>query len=82
MSQGFYFKQKHFQIGGGPYNKRPELSSSGGRLHVDLSVEMASKTYDWFTIQRRTYNGTITGPTWRIRPGDNVTVNLVSGKLH
>ena len=70
-----------FHAGGSPYRKIEELSSFDGRLHVDLSVEMASMTYDWFTIQRRTYNGlssgTANGPTWRIRPGDYVTVNLV-----
>ena len=59
------------------YQKIRELSSSNGSLDLTLSVEMASFQYDWLTIHRRTYNGEICGPTWRIRRGDRVTVKLV-----
>jgi len=67
--------------GGSPYQKVDEVESSDGSLDLTLSVEMASFQFDWLTIQRRTYNGSssdlISGPTWRIRPGDFVTVTLV-----
>ena len=67
---------------GGEAFQEPEvLQSVDGRLDVTLSVKMAQITFEWFTTYRRTYNGSIPGPTWRIRPGDNVTVTLVCYSL-
>ena len=69
-------------ITGGETFQEPEvLQSVGGRLNVTLSVEMAQITFEWFTTYRRTYNGSIPGPTWRIRPGDIVSVTLVRIQL-
>ena len=68
-------------LGRDSYQKIRELSSSNGRLDLTLSVEMASFQFDWLTVQRRTYNGStenvISGPTWRVRQGDFITVTLV-----
>ena len=67
--------------GGNDLTQPTVLRSENGELKVVLMVEMASFTFDWFTTQRRSYNGSIPGPTWRIKPGDNVTVTLVSSFL-
>ena len=64
-------------IGGDALQNLTERVSSNGSLSVDLNVVMADKTIEWLTMTRRTYNGDFPGPTWRIKPGDTVTINLV-----
>ena len=65
-------------LGGNEFREPKVLRSIDGKLQLTLTVEMANLTFDWFSTIRRTYNGSVPGPTWRIRPGDNVTVVLVS----
>ena len=72
----------HLVSGGEPFQEPEVLQSVDGRLDVTLSVEIAQISFEWFTTYRRTYNGSIPGPTWRIRPGDNVTVTLVRNLMH
>ena len=64
-----FFKNYVFHMSGGNDLRHPPvLRSANGKLEVVLTVEMASFTFDWFTTQRRSYNGSIPGPTWRIKP--------------
>ena len=65
-------------LGGQNFVKPPELKSKDGELKFTLNVEPKVLTFDWLSTKRRTYNGSIHGPTWRLKPGDKVTVTLVS----
>jgi len=81
VSSTSFIYHAYYCAGGNAYQKMREVQSSGGKLDLTLSVEMGSFQLDWFTIQRRTYNGSsrelISAPTWRIRPGDNISLTLV-----
>ena len=65
-------------VGGDTLVQPSQEISSGGTLSITLDVMMANVTIEWLTMTRRTFNGGFPGPTWRIKRGDNVTVNLVS----
>ena len=54
------------------------LTSSGGRL--DLTLTAGALSLPWGSGSRYAfgYNGSVPGPTLRVRPGDIVTVRLVN----
>ncbi|MEW6281343.1 MAG: multicopper oxidase family protein [Candidatus Eremiobacterota bacterium] len=54
------------------------LRSSAGLLEVTLECRMATNQLGNLTITTPTYNGTIPGPTLRVKPGDLLRVHLVN----
>jgi len=67
--------------GGQPLKRVNELVSKNGALDVNLTVRMGNVSVEWLTTVRRTFDGTIPGPTWRINAGDVVTLTVVSAIL-
>lgn len=55
-----------------------ELASTDGALDVTLTAAESQVPYAGTTRWAMTYNGTATGPTLRVHPGDKVTVTLVN----
>lgn len=56
-----------------------QLLSRFNILETELKVQMSKVTVGgWLELTRRTYNGNIGGATWRVKPGDTITVRLVS----
>ena len=65
-------------IAGGETLQQPDEEVSNGQsISFTLTVNVTEVTIDWLTLYRRTFNGKIPGPTWRVRRGDVVTVTLV-----
>ena len=64
-------------IGGAELQQPHEEVSGNGSLSLTLNVEMADVKIEWLTLFRRTFNGKIPGPTWRVKRGDTVTVEVV-----
>ncbi len=63
--------------GGGADLLQPNvLSSSDGLLEVELEMGRAEVTLGDRTALMLTYNGTVPGPTLRLRPGDTLRVRL------
>ena len=56
----------------------PTLRSENGVLRVRLEVAEAAVTLGGRTAHMMTYNGTVPGPTLRLRPGDRLQVQLVN----
>lgn len=54
------------------------LTSSGGRLDLTLTAGALSLPWGSGTRYALGYNGSVPGPTLRVRPGDVVTVRLVN----
>ncbi|MBI3119592.1 MAG: multicopper oxidase domain-containing protein, partial [Candidatus Hydrogenedentes bacterium] len=74
-------------LSGCPWRPRvmgPELSvpeewvSVAGVLEAELRVQLAATEIGDRTITTRTYNGTISGPTLRTRPGDTLRLTLMN----
>ena len=61
---------------GSAFAPPPELRSSGGRL--DLTLIASARMVPWGDGTRFAliYNGTVPGPTLRVRPGDVITLTL------
>jgi len=64
---------------GSAFAQPPELRSSGGRL--DLTLVASARMVPWGDGTRfaLTYNGTVPGPTLRVRPGDVIMLTLRNG---
>lgn len=57
--------------------REPEvLTSVGGRLDLELAAAVATATVAGAEVRVLAYNGTMPGPTLRVRPGDRVTLRL------
>lgn len=57
--------------------REPEiLSSSGGLLELTLTAAMTDDTIAGATVRALTYNGTLPGPTLRVRPGDRIALTV------
>lgn len=56
----------------------PVIASENGRLTVTLTAAAGRVTVAGRSVQAMSYNGSVPGPTLRIRPGDRVTVDLVN----
>jgi FtsP/CotA-like multicopper oxidase with cupredoxin domain len=65
-------------VPGGPFVQPGELVSANGRLEVALTA--AHATLPWAAGNRYAlaYNGTVPGPTLRVRPGDTLVVTLTN----
>lgn len=61
---------------GAAFIEPEELVSANGRLAVTLTAEAQSVPYGSGTRFANTYNGSVPGPTLRVRPGDELTVTL------
>ncbi|MGR0218749.1 multicopper oxidase family protein [Agromyces sp. ZXT2-6] len=60
--------------------REPEvLTSSGGRLDLELAAALTTATVAGAAVRVLAYNGTMPGPTLRVRPGDRVTLRLRNG---
>jgi FtsP/CotA-like multicopper oxidase with cupredoxin domain len=64
--------------GGGPLAEPPTLSSVAGVLRARLEVAETTVTVAGRRARLLTYNGTVPGPTLRLRPGDRLQVQLVN----
>ncbi|NCD18626.1 MAG: multicopper oxidase family protein [Actinobacteria bacterium] len=65
--------------GGGADLLQPTvLNSSDGLLEVELEMGRAEVTLGDRTARMLTYNGTVPGPTLRLRPGDTLRVRLAN----
>lgn len=65
--------------GGEDLRHSAQLLSRFNLLETELKVQMSKVTVGgWLDLQRRTYNGRIGGATWRVKPGDTISVRLVS----
>ncbi len=63
--------------GGGADLREPTvLASNDGLLEVELEMGQAEVTLGDRTARMLTYNGTVPGPTLRLRPGDSLRVRL------
>lgn len=57
--------------------REPEiLASSGGVLELTLTAAMTDITIAGATVRALTYNGTLPGPTLRVRPGDRIALTV------
>lgn len=57
--------------------REPEvLTSVDGRLDLELAAAVATATVAGAEVRVLAYNGTMPGPTLRVRPGDRVTLRL------
>lgn len=64
---------------GGRELRQPEVvHSNHGVLRTELVVERTNVEVGGRSAQMLTYNGTVPGPTWRVRPGDRLEVTLVN----
>lgn len=54
------------------------LRSAGGVLAVELLASVATVQVAGRAVTALGYNGTVPGPTWRVRPGDRLWVTLVN----
>jgi FtsP/CotA-like multicopper oxidase with cupredoxin domain len=52
------------------------LTSSGGLLELTLTAAMTEVTVADARVRALTYNGTLPGPTLRVRPGDRIALTL------
>ncbi len=65
-----------------PFQNPPEDTSSSGRLETELNLQFATNQM-YNTVQQsnvdiyhRSYNGQLVGSTWRIKPGDFLSVDV------
>jgi FtsP/CotA-like multicopper oxidase with cupredoxin domain len=57
----------------------PEVRrSANGKLRTTLQVRYAYKDIGGYRLSSRTYEGTIPGPTLRVRPGDVLRIRLIN----
>lgn len=57
--------------------REPEvLSSSDGRLELTLTASLTEVAVAGRPVRALTYNGTVPGPTLRVRPGDRIALTL------
>ncbi len=63
---------------GGRFVEPDELRSRNGRLDARLVAEGRTVRTGGVERYAYTYNGSTPGPTWRVRPGDIVTITLVN----
>lgn len=57
--------------------REPEiLSSSAGVLDLTLTAAMTEITVAGARVRALTYNGTLPGPTLRVRPGDRIRLTV------
>lgn len=64
---------------GKDFKNPPVLSSSGGVLKMDLNVQYtdpATTSLGGCPLTLRSFNGTLGGPTIRLKPGDKLLLNL------
>ena len=55
-----------------------ELNSQGGVLEATLTAAPVELSVDGKKVQMLAYNGSVPGPTLRVRPGDKVRLTLVN----
>lgn len=61
-----------------PQGQLAEASSKDGQLAVTLTAAESQVPFGGSTRWAMTYNGQVSGPTLRVRPGDRLTVTLVN----
>ena len=52
------------------------LSSTGGRLDLELTAALTEVVVAGRSVRALTYNGGLPGPTLRVRPGDRITLTF------
>jgi len=63
----------------GPEFIEPEVRRSvNGLLQTTMEMKLAKATLAGRTVELGTYEGTIHGPTWRIKPGDLLKFRLIN----
>ncbi len=61
-----------------PWEQPAVLQSQNGVLRTELVVSRTEVELAGVRAHMLTYNGSVPGPTWRIRPGDRLEVRLVN----
>jgi suppressor of ftsI len=65
-------------VAGLPLQEPPRIASSGGVLKATLTAREQQITVSGDQLTARVYNGSITGPTLVVKPGDTMRVTLVN----
>jgi len=61
----------------GPKGIQPaEIRSNNGTLTANLAAKPATLKIGGTSVAANGYNGSVPGPTWRVKPGDTITVNF------
>ncbi len=60
------------------FGEPPVRASANGTLATDLEARLAPVTFGGHVLTTQTFEGTIPGPTLRVRPGDRVQLRLVN----
>ena len=63
---------------GEPLREPRVLHSSGGVLRTELEITRQEVNLAGRRARMLTYNGTVPGPTWQLRPGDLLQVSLIN----
>lgn len=59
-----------------PFTPPPEVRSENGELSIVLDVKYGLSEVAGCQIRHRSYNGQLTGPTLRLKPGDVLTMTV------
>jgi FtsP/CotA-like multicopper oxidase with cupredoxin domain len=70
----------HFptDVAGLPEARTPELAQSSDGDELDLRIAPVAKRVGGATVRMLAYNGSIPGPTLRVREGSEIVVNVVN----
>jgi FtsP/CotA-like multicopper oxidase with cupredoxin domain len=63
---------------GAPFVEPEVRRSANGELNTVLRMQYAYKTIGGYGLYVRTYEGTVPGPTLRLRPGDVLRIKLIN----
>ncbi|MEZ5115381.1 MAG: multicopper oxidase family protein [Candidatus Nanopelagicales bacterium] len=63
-------------VAGLPFQDPPVLTSRNGRLTVDLTARAQPVVVSGKKVNARVWNGTFMPPVLRVKPGDNLRINL------
>lgn len=72
-----YDAWKHF-VPGAHFIEPEVRRSANGELHTTLRLQYAYKDIGGYRLFIRTYEGTIPGPTLRLKPGDVLRIQLIN----
>src|SRR6185369_17873206 len=63
---------------GAPFVEPEVRSSTNGELNTTLRMQYAYKNIGGYRLYVRTYEGTVPGPTLRLKPGDVLRIKLIN----
>jgi FtsP/CotA-like multicopper oxidase with cupredoxin domain len=63
---------------GAPFVEPEVRRSANGELNTTLRMQYAYKNIGGYRLYVRTYEGTVPGPTLRLKPGDVLRIKLIN----